>query len=95
MENDYDYRTSVHESCYDKIDFSISIEAIQDQAMMNHRVSQCLGINCNVLDECDVQDWTDVYENCIKDLDFDAIVKKYDVKFYEPQNGLMVLKIYY
>lgn len=86
------WRTSVHpEDKSPKPTFCLSIEAIQDIAMKKFQMKGC-GPEMN---DIDLQEWIDVYENDIKDLNFDQIVKKYDVKFYEATGGLCLLTICY
>lgn len=85
------YRSSRHPSGKGKPRCSYSIEFIQDLAFKTAKLSGYTP----PLSEADLEDWTDLYHNEIKDLDTDAIIKKYDVKFYEPVDGLMELTIYY
>lgn len=86
------WRTSVHpEDNSDGTTLSISIEMLQDTLMKNYQMKGC-GPTMN---DIDLQDWIDVYENEIKDLDIDKIIKDADIKFFEVTNQLYTLKICY
>lgn len=84
--------TSIHpKDTGEEITFSISIEMLQDTLMKNYQMKGC----GPAMNDIDLQDWIDVYENEIKDLDIDKIIKSNNIKFYEVTNRFYSLKICY